>query len=112
ILGYQDNKTLIDYMQRAKGFVFAAEEDFGIMPVEAQACGTPVLAYGKGGVLDSIVEGQTGAFFQEHTVKSIVEAVTNFEKMDFNYEHIRLHAEKFDNEIFKLKLKTFIDSKV
>lgn len=112
ILGYQDNKTLVSYMQKAKGFVFAAEEDFGIMPVEAQACGTPVIAYGKGGVMDSVVEGKTGTFFPEHSVASIVEAIKKFEKTSFDYQLIRQHAESFDNEVFKSKFKAFIDSKI
>lgn len=112
ILGYKSNKVLIDYMQRAKGFVFAAEEDFGIMPVEAQACGTPVIAFGKGGVLDSIVEGKTGMFFKEQKTSSIIDAIKAFEKIDFDYNNIRLHAETFDTQIFNQKFKSFVDSKL
>ena len=59
------------YMQKAKAFVFAAEEDFGIVPIEAQACGTPVIAYGKGGALETILDKKTGLFFKEQTVSSI-----------------------------------------
>ena len=71
-------------MQRAKAFVFAAEEDFGITPVEAQACGTPVITYGKGGATETVLdlnhEKPTGLFFKEQTVESIVEKINEFEK--------------------------------
>jgi glycosyltransferase involved in cell wall biosynthesis len=112
ILGYQSTATLIDYMQRAKGFVFAAEEDFGIMPVEAQACGTPLIAFGKGGVLDSVIDGKTGTFFYQHTVKDIIESVKSFERTEFDYNVIRQHAESFDRAVFRSKFKTFVDSKL
>ncbi|WP_446918127.1 glycosyltransferase, partial [Klebsiella pneumoniae] len=72
ILGYQSNEAMIEYMQRAKAFVFAAEEDFGITPVEAQSCGTPVIAFGKGGALETVrpygVSNPTGVFFYNQTV--------------------------------------------
>ncbi|WP_126475233.1 glycosyltransferase, partial [Klebsiella pneumoniae] len=71
ILGYQPDQVLHDYMRRAKAFVFAAEEDFGITPVEAQACGTPVIAYGKGGVLETVrpygISNPTGLFFERQS---------------------------------------------
>ncbi|HBY2031227.1 TPA: glycosyltransferase family 4 protein, partial [Klebsiella pneumoniae] len=82
ILGYQPDSVMQEYMRNAKAFVFAAEEDFGIIPVEAQACGTPVIAFGKGGALETIrplgVDKPTGLFFQKQTVADIIEAVTNF----------------------------------
>lgn len=81
ILGYQPDSVMQEYMRNAKAFVFAAEEDFGIIPVEAQACGTPVIAFGKGGALETIrplgVDKPTGLFFQKQTVADIIEAVTN-----------------------------------
>ncbi|HHP8465702.1 TPA: glycosyltransferase family 4 protein, partial [Klebsiella pneumoniae] len=80
ILGYQPDSVMQEYMRNAKAFVFAAEEDFGIIPVEAQACGTPVIAFGKGGALETIrplgVDKPTGLFFQKQTVADIIEAVT------------------------------------
>ncbi|HBV2384949.1 TPA: glycosyltransferase family 4 protein, partial [Klebsiella pneumoniae] len=83
ILGYQPDSVMQEYMRNAKAFVFAAEEDFGIIPVEAQACGTPVIAFGKGGALETIrplgVDKPTGLFFQKQTVADIIEAVTNFD---------------------------------
>jgi glycosyltransferase involved in cell wall biosynthesis len=84
LLGYLPAAELVKYMAGARAFLFAAEEDFGIMPVEAQACGTPVIAYGRGGVCETVYDGSdgkpvTGCFFGEQTVGAIVEAVERFE---------------------------------
>jgi UDP-N-acetylmuramyl pentapeptide phosphotransferase/UDP-N-acetylglucosamine-1-phosphate transferase/glycosyltransferase involved in cell wall biosynthesis len=79
LMGFQPFEVLRHYMQRAKAFVFAAEEDFGIVPVEAQACGTPVIAFGRGGVTESVVPGVTGFFFDEQTPQSLIAAVEEFE---------------------------------
>jgi len=84
VLGFKPDDVLRDYMQRAKAFIFAAEEDFGIVPLEAQACGTPVIAYGKGGVLETIRglddKQPTGVFFAEQSISAIKAAVTTFEQ--------------------------------
>ena len=114
MLGYQSFPVLKDYMERARAFVFAAEEDFGIVPVEAQACGVPVIAYGKGGVLETVVEGVTGVFFREQTVASLVEAVKGFEKIEhsFDTKKIAQHAAKFDESIFKEKFLRFVQNHV
>ncbi len=83
ILGYQPNHVMEEHMRKAKAFVFAAEEDFGITPVEAQACGTPVIAFGKGGALETIrpygTENATGLFFYAQKIDSIIEAVNKFD---------------------------------
>lgn len=79
LLGHQDQASLVRRMQRAEAFLFAAEEDFGIVPVEAMACGTPVIAYRKGGVTESLVEGPTGVFFDRQDTASLLEAVERFE---------------------------------
>lgn len=118
LLGYQPFEVLKEKMQKAKAFVFAAEEDFGIVPVEAQACGTPVIAYGKGGALETVVnydkEKPTGLFFKEQTVDSIVRAVNKFEKNQnlFFPENCRRNAEKFNEERFKKEFKTFVEEKI
>lgn len=107
ILGYQSFAVLKDHMQRAKAFVFAAEEDFGIAVVEAQACGTPVIAYGKGGALETVVplgEPQpTGVHFGQQSVSSLLEAVDRFER---NRAAIlpavcRANAERFSAATFR-----------
>jgi len=107
ILGYQPNTVICSYLQRAKAFVFAADEDFGILPVEAQACGTPVIAYEKGGVLETIINMQTGIFFKEQTSKSLIDAVQEFERSGdrFDIDVIRYNAEKFGQDRFKKEFK-------
>lgn len=111
ILGYQPFPVLKDYMQRAKGFVFAAEEDFGIVPLEAQAAGTPVIAYGKGGVLETVKDGETGIFFEEQTVESLIAAIRKFESMDQSFDPniIRKNAESFSPVFFENQFKSIID---
>ncbi|WP_446912169.1 glycosyltransferase, partial [Klebsiella pneumoniae] len=117
ILGYQSNEAMIEYMQRAKAFVFAAEEDFGITPVEAQSCGTPVIAFGKGGALETVrpygVSNPTGVFFYNQTVTDIISAVETFEqKIDsFLPVKCRDNTLRFSSERFQLEIKKYIDSK-
>jgi glycosyltransferase involved in cell wall biosynthesis len=103
LVGHQAFDRLVEYMRHARAFVFAAEEDFGIVPVEAQACGTPVIAYGRGGVTESVIAGQTGVFFQEQTVESLCDAVNRFEQSYASYDAvaIRAHAEKFNASRFR-----------
>lgn len=113
ILGYQDFNVLKSYMKKARAFVFAAEEDFGIIPVEAQACGTPVIAYGKGGALETVIEGVTGVFFKEQSVESIESAVIHFEsEFVLNTDSIRSHSEKFSTERFAREFESFVKSKI
>src|SRR6185295_16130348 len=103
MLGYQPEDTMRDYMQRASAFIFAAEEDFGIVVVEAQACGTPVIAYAKGGATETVIDGQTGTFFQKQTPESILEAVHAFEARgaEWDPELIRQNAERFSIARFR-----------
>jgi glycosyltransferase involved in cell wall biosynthesis len=105
-LGYQSFDVLHDHMQRAKAFVFAAEEDFGITPVEAQACGTPVIAFGRGGALETVrglnQSEPTGVFFQQQTLNSIINAVQQFEQecSKLSADACRANALKFAPERF------------
>jgi len=111
LLGYQPFDVLKNYMEKAKAFVFAAEEDFGIIPVEAQACGTPVIAFGKGGVLETIQENKTGIFFYKQNIDSLIEAVKKFELLEdhFDCNIIRKNAERFNKDRFKKEFKNFIE---
>jgi glycosyltransferase involved in cell wall biosynthesis len=110
ILGFQLNEVLVDHLQNAKAFVFAAEEDFGILPVEAQACGTPVLAFGKGGCLETVKDGVTGLHFEEQTESSIINAVNRFESnsVQIEAEVVRKNAELFSSEHFQQSLNTLV----
>lgn len=117
LLGYQPFEVLRDYMQRSKAFVFAAEEDFGISPVEAQACGTPVIAYGKGGALETICGyGQsnkpTGLFFKDQSIKALIESINLFEKIssDIKYQDCRDNALRFSPEIFRREFENYVNN--
>jgi len=111
-LGYQSFSLLKTQMKQAKAFVFAAEEDFGIVPVEAQACGTPVIAFKKGGALETVVENETGIFFDKQDVESVIDAINRFEISDFNAANIRQHALRFSTENFVDAFKTIVEDEV
>lgn len=111
LLGYQPFSVLKEHLQKARAFVFAAEEDFGIAPVEAQACGTPVIAYGRGGALETVKENQTGLFFSEQTVESIQAAVRRFESMEILPQTCRKNAELFSIEVFRRSFRDFVEKK-
>lgn len=117
ILGYQNNDVMQEYMRNAKAFVFAAEEDFGITPVEAQACGTPIIAFGKGGALETVVgknaENPTGVFFEEQKIESVLTAVNSFEREQHIYtpENCRLNALKFSTDRFNQEFSKYIEDK-
>ena len=118
LLGYQSFEVLKEHMQKAQAFIFAAEEDFGITPVEAQACGTPVIAYGKGGAHETIVgidkENPTGVFFEGQTVESICKTVKKFEEVKdkIKPQICRANAERFSNERFLEEIKQYMEEKV
>jgi glycosyltransferase involved in cell wall biosynthesis len=110
-LGRVPDADLPDLMARCKAFIFPGREDFGITPVEAQASGRPVIAYGAGGVLDTVVDGETGVLFEEQTAASFSAAVKRFDTLRFDPDVIRCHAETFSTETFKQKLTAFIEEK-
>lgn len=126
LLGYQSNEVMLECMQKAKAFVFAAEEDFGITPVEAQACGTPVIAFGKGGSLETVrpygEAKATGIFFEKQTVASVVEAIERFEGVcdsilpqDCRDNALRFSVSRFHQEMeayVSEKWKAFSDAKM
>lgn len=105
ILGRQSDAVMTDHMSRAKAFLYAAEEDFGIVPLEAQACGTPVVAYGRGGSLETIRGrdgiGQTGIFFPEQTVDAIVAAIEHLDTRTIASVDCRENAERFSRQAFR-----------
>ena len=116
LMGYQPDAVLKDFMRRAKAFVFAAEEDFGITPVEAQACGTPVIAFGKGGSLETVrgygvKENPTGIFFYEQKIPAVKKAIEQFESISdkISTEGCRKHAERFSISAFRTKFSTYVE---
>ncbi len=114
IVGHQDREALKSFMQKTEAFVFAAEEDFGIIVVEAMACGTPVIALNKGGAKESVICGTTGILFDEQSSESIKNAVIQFEKQKdyFDPAAIRKHSGQFSRNIFEEKIKNFVNEKV
>ena len=126
-LGWQDDNTLKEYYSKCKALIFPGEEDFGIVPVEAMASGRPVIAYGKGGAVETVIplnawtrgdnqkseEKPTGIFFYEQTAEALIEAVKFFEdnQGEFDRNSIRNHALRFDRKIFKEKIRNYIMEK-
>jgi glycosyltransferase involved in cell wall biosynthesis len=109
----QSDDGVVDYMQRCKAFVYAAAEDFGIAAVEAQAAGAPVIAYGRGGVTETVVAGKTGLLFEEQTVASLINAVQQFESGVQLVEpaYRRQQVERFAPDRFQRQLSQFIEQK-
>ena len=112
-LGYQPTDVLRDHMRRCKAFIFAAKEDFGIMPLEAQACGAPVIAFGEGGATETVrgqgCTGQTGLFFKQQSVDALQAAISEFENtMPISSEACRANAELFSNQRFQKEFQGFV----
>lgn len=111
-MGYQPDQVIIEYYSKCKGFILGGEEDFGITPLEAQASGRPVFAYGKGGALETVISGETGHFFHAQKAEHIINELKEMASSTFNPEVIRSHAETFNKEKFKQKIHQFICSKM
>ena len=111
-IGWQSDNSVMEYMRNAKAFVFPGEEDFGLTPIESMATGTPVIAYNKGGVTETVRAGIDGLLFNENNVQSLVEAVMNFENSSdiFDPEEIRKHAETFSVANFQKHFKEVVEA--
>lgn len=113
-VGWLDTQELGKIMSKAKALILPSIEDFGIVSVESQACGTPVIAYRKGGAVETVIEGETGLFFDRQTPENIVETVNKFENQKFHFDiaFIRDNADRFSKKRFQKKFKNFLSSTV
>ena len=110
-LGEVSDSELRSLYQRCRALIFVGIEDFGLVPLEVQSAGRPVIAYGKGGLLETVVDGKTGIFFDKQSPSAIVDAVKKFKKMSFNSNVIREHAVRFGIENFKQKFKDYVEKR-
>jgi glycosyltransferase involved in cell wall biosynthesis len=110
-LGYANDDRLRELYAGCRALLFPAEEDFGIVPLEAQACGKPVIAFGRGGALETVVDGETGLFFREQTADAMATAIVQFEQQRDRFvpARIRAHSLKFDRAVFKQRMAEFIE---
>jgi glycosyltransferase involved in cell wall biosynthesis len=111
MLGFQPDAVVADYLERCRGFIFSAEEDFGITVVEAQAAGAPVIAYGRGGSVETVVPDETGLLFYPQTASALASAVTQFEQQRSQFDPwvIRANAERFGIERFRQEFRDFVE---
>jgi len=108
-------QQLQEHFSACRALVFPGQEDFGIVPLEVMAAGRPVIAYGRGGALETVIDGHTGIFFDHQSADALVAAVLRFETMGSQFEDraaIRAHAQRFSTETFKSKIHAFIATKL
>lgn len=110
-LGFVSDEKLVELYQRCNAFLFPQVEDAGITPLEAMACGRPVIALGEGGATETVIEGKTGMFFEKQEVVSLLDTLNNFKVDQFDPKFIRQHAEKYSRESFQNALRSFVDEK-
>ncbi|MFA6423231.1 MAG: glycosyltransferase [Patescibacteria group bacterium] len=108
-LGELNDEAVVKYIYGCKAFIYPQEEDFGITSLEAQACGRPVIAYGKGGALETIVEGRTGEYFMEQSAGCLADTIRNFDPKKYKSKEIRENAEKFSETSFKNNVKKLVE---
>ena len=110
LLGFVSRKTLENYFAHAKAFIFPQIEDFGIVQAEAQSYGVPVIAYNKGGIRDSLIDGKTGILFDEQTVNCLNQAIEKLDRIDFDRQYIKNHAKEFESQKFIEKFKKIVNT--
>lgn len=110
-VGRVSDHEIVRLAHTHQALLFPGEEDFGLVPVEAMAAGTPVIAYGRGGALDYVVPGKTGILFDKQTIGSLVGAIKKFQKTKFNHEHIHEYSKQFSQERFAKEIRDFVKQK-
>lgn len=112
-LGFHNDEILVEKLQKAQAFIYAAIEDFGILPVEAQACGTPIICLGKGGTKETVIDGLTGVYFENQTIDDILEGIEKFEKNKDTFipSKIREHSLQFSKQRFEKEIEEFVNKK-
>ncbi len=111
-LGWLPRERLAEEYAGCRALIFPGEEDFGIVPVEAQASGRPVIAYGIGGARETVVEGKAGIFFNHQTPQSLIEAIRRFQDLTFDLQDCVANAQRFTKEVFVMKIKDFVEEKL
>ncbi|MDD5103057.1 MAG: glycosyltransferase, partial [Candidatus Peribacteraceae bacterium] len=112
MLGFVPDRDLPELYGHARALLLPQIEDAGVVPLEAQACGTPVIALRRGGVLDTVREGRTGVFFEEQTVDALRDALERFERMTFDHAAIREHARQFSSDHFRERIAQAVERAV
>lgn len=110
-LGKLGDAEIIKYYSECRALILPGVEDFGLTPVEAQACGRPVLAFRGGGALETVVEGESGLFFDKQTEESLIDTIKMFERSHFDSDIIRQNALRYDKEVFKDKIRMYVKEK-
>lgn len=108
LAGWRNDEEIAGFYRRCRALLFPGVEDFGIVPLEAMASGKPVIAYGKGGALETVIDGETGTFFFDQTQSNFSEAVTRFESQSFDPQRIRTHSLAFDRSVYKSAMQSFV----
>ena len=109
---FLESKKVMELVSKAKAFIHAGTEDFGIAPVEAQSCGTPVIAYNRGGLAETVIDGETGVLFNSQKSDAILKGIERFNSIKFDYSKISRHASKFSTENFEKKFKNYVSKKL
>ncbi len=112
LLGRQPDEVVEGLVSQCRSLLFPGEEDFGMVPLEVNAAGRPVIAYRGGGALETVIEGETGIFFDQPTTTSLAEAILEFERYSWNPARLRQHAERFSEEVFRTRILDFLKSVV
>jgi glycosyltransferase involved in cell wall biosynthesis len=111
-LDYVGSEKVNELVSKARAFIHAGIEDFGIAPVEAQSCGTPIIGYNAGGLVETVIDGKTGVLFNTQTSEAILKSLKRFKTIKFDYAFIGKHAQQFSENTFKNNFQKFVENKI